>query len=187
MEDNKGIIRKCDTLAWQTENARMDGYGIELREKAFLTALLRNDGKIVPAYRDVFPDEAEKIGTQTMLSRGKKILERTAVQEQMKKMLKSNEVNPEFVLGGIVEIAKGAERDADKLKGYELLGKFLKLFGSADQKKNTFNININEDTARRLLERRERHEVGGRGDFIDVRVDGEGDDGSGVDGEEEPG
>jgi hypothetical protein len=182
---DKEIVRRGDTLAWRTENARMDGFGIRLREKAYLSALLRNDGKIVPAYRQAFPEEAKRVGAQTMLERGKKILARGAVKEQMEKMLQSKEISPEYVLGGIVEVAKGAEQDKDKLRGYELLGKFLKMFGSGGVEKTTYNINIDEDTARRLLERRDRYEIGGRGDFVDVKDDGEADESGGEHGEEE--
>lgn len=176
---------------WRIENTRMEGYGIQLVEKNFLSCLLRNDGRIVMAYREAFPDAVKDVSAKQMLRRGRMILKRGRVQEYMKQMLKSKEVGPEYVLGGIMEIAQGGSRDMDRLKAYELLGKFLKMFQSEGSTKNIYNLNIGEDTATRLLERRGKYEIGGRGDFIDVRGDegvgsnGAGEDGDIVDGEEE--
>lgn len=180
MEDSEKAIVRPSMELQEIEKERVDGFGIRLIEKIFLQSLLRHDGKLVSAYRDAFPDE--KVSPMVMLRRAKKIVERKRVKDYMGQMLESKEISPEFVLGGITDIAKNAKRDADRLKGYELLGKFLKMFKTEGTKNTTLNLNINEDTARRLLERRGRHEIGGRGDFIDVNR--EGDDGDLIDGEE---
>jgi hypothetical protein len=180
MNEEKRVRKYVRTDIQKAEDARVGGFGIRLVEKVFLQSLLRHDGKLVSAYRDAFPDE--KVSATTMLKRAKRIVERDRVKEYMKQMLVSKEISPEFVLGGITEIAKGAKRDSDRLHGYELLGKFLKMFKTESKGSTTLNLNINEDTARRLLERRERHEVGGRGDFIDVN--GRGEDRDIIDGEE---
>lgn len=157
---------------WKVRNERMDGYGIRIREKAFLTELIKNDGRIVPAYEAAFPDEAAKVSDVTKLTRGKGILGRGRVQEYMQTVLASKEISPEWVLGGIADVAKQTESDSDKLKALELLGKFLKMFKGDEAVRSTINLNISEDTARRILERRKRYETGGRGEFIDIGGDG---------------
>lgn len=167
------------------EDARAGGLGLRMTEREFLRALVRHEGKIVSAYREVFPDEAKQISPNTMLKRGKKILERKVVKEYMARTMRANEVSVEYVLGGIIDVADNAKKDVDRLKGYELLGRFLKMFGDGNNgSNNTFNINISEDTARRLLERRGRYEIGGRGDFIDVKDDKGGGRGDVINGEE---
>lgn len=170
---------------------RADGYGIRLREKAYLTALLKNDGKLIPAYEEAFPSEAAKVEDGAKLKRAKAILKRTWVQEYMRKMLESKEVSPEWIVGSVVEIARRSNADKDKLRALEILAKITKLIGGAEgsSTKNTINLNISEDTAVRLLARRERYETGGRGDFIDVKGgdEPEGVIGDIVDGEENAG
>jgi hypothetical protein len=168
---------------WKVRNERSDGYGIRIREKAFLTELIKNDGRIVPAYEAAFPDEAGRVSDVTKLTRGKGILSRGRVQEYMQTVLASKEISPEWVIGEIAGIAKDkdTERTSDKLKALELLGKFLKLFKSDEVgTKNTINLNISENTARRIFERRKRYETGGRGEFIDIG----GESGATVNGEE---
>jgi hypothetical protein len=155
---------------WKVRNKRSDGYGIRIREKAFLTELIKNDGRIVPAYEAAFPDEAGRVSDVTKLTRGKGILSRGRVQEYMQTVLASKEISPEWVIGEIAGIAKkNGGLTSDRLSALALLGKFLKLFKSDEiGTKNTINLNISEDTARRIFERRKRYETGGRGEFIDI-------------------
>ncbi len=161
--ENKGV-RKL-------EDVRMEGFGVQLKEKLFLSELLRHDGKIVPAYRAAFPDEAKGVSDGVALRRGQGILSRNRVKEYMEKMMKSKEVGIEYILGGITRIAEEGESDAVKLKAFETLGKYLKMFQTEDKGSKTININIDGKTAERLLERRKKYEIGGRGDFIDVRAE----------------
>ncbi len=181
MEDNK-IKKLGKKEIFRIEETRVGGFGLRLTEKVFLNALLVNDGKLAASYRAAFPEEAAKVCIATQLSRAKAIVGRASVQGYMEQILESKEISPEFILGGISKIAKNGLQEKDQLHAYELLGKFLKMFKSEAKGSTTLNLNINESTATRLLERRQKHEIGGRGDFIDVNPGGG--SGNDVDGEE---
>lgn len=60
---------------------------------------------------------------------------RARIEENKKKLMSDVEITASFVLKGIKDIAETGERDNDKLKAFELLGKHLKLFSE--------NLNIN--------------------------------------------
>jgi phage terminase small subunit len=51
-----------------------------------------------------------------------------AIQKEMDKRAQRLEITADYVLKGIKATIEGATRETDKLKGYELLGKHLKLF-----------------------------------------------------------
>ena len=63
-----------------------------------------------------------------------------AIQKAMDKRVKKTEITAEYVLNGIRDVIKNAEQDNNKLKGYELLGKHLKLF--TDKQEVDMNANI---------------------------------------------
>jgi len=153
---------------WRVRNERMEGYGTRLRERLFLSELLKNDGRIVPAYEAAFPDEAKKVSDGTKLSRGKGILARGRVQEYMREILESKDISPEWVIGGIKKTVDECENPSDKFKGYEMIGKILKMFKGEETTKNTINLNISEDTARRIFDRRNKYRTGDKGEFIDI-------------------
>ena len=62
---------------------------------------------------------------------------------------KKTEITAEYVLNGIRDVIKNAEQDNNKLKGYELLGKHLKLF--TDKVDMNANIEITIRRNRRII------------------------------------
>jgi phage terminase small subunit len=83
-------------------------------------------------------------GTQAYLRSGYKVSEevakvnasrlltnaniRKAIDDRLAEMASKNGITADYVLKGIKSIADTGERDNDRLKAYELLGKHLKLF-----------------------------------------------------------
>lgn len=55
-----------------------------------------------------------------------------------------DKINPTYVLSGISTIADDSLKDSDRLKAYELLGKYLKLFTDVDTdiKPTTITLNL---------------------------------------------
>ena len=56
-----------------------------------------------------------------------------AIQAQLIK----DKITPDYVLSGISTLAEQGSKDSDKLRAYELLGKYLKLFTDVDNDKPT--------------------------------------------------
>lgn len=95
-----------------------------------------------------------------------------AIQEAMNKRAKDTEINSQFVLNGIRKIIERCEalepvhdkegnetgelqfKPGEALRGYELLGKHLKLFT------DKVEIEVNETLADRIKEARERSKKG---------------------------
>jgi phage terminase small subunit len=70
-----------------------------------------------------------------------------AIDEAVKERAEKTGITAEFVLNGIKAIATKGEKESDKLKAYELLGKHLKLFTdkieSENNNHNDGEINVN--------------------------------------------
>ena len=154
----------------------------EAREnRDFLLALERHGGDLVMAvkscnagYRAFSEDKCREYG--------KKILRRDGVGQSIKDSLRAFKVTPMRVIAMIEQIAMGADRDSDKLKALEMLGKWCNIFNQEKTTHVTNNLNISEDAAVRLLERRHRHSIGKGGEFLTVQSRGTESDGA--DGEE---
>ena len=56
------------------------------------------------------------------------VMIQNAIQYQMKAREQRTLVTADYVINGIKRVADNTEKDADRLKAYELLGKHLKLF-----------------------------------------------------------
>ena len=85
----------------------------------------------------------------------------------------------------IERIASTADRDTDRLKALEMLGKWCRIFNEDGKVINVHNnLNISEDAAVRLLERRHKFDIGQGGKFLGVNAPG--DTGHVVDGETQP-
>lgn len=68
------------------------------------------------------------------------------IEIRLQERAKNNGITAEFVLNGIKAIATTGEKESDKLKAYELLGKHLKLFTDKIEADNlNRNINIVDD------------------------------------------
>ena len=64
------------------------------------------------------------------------------VKSLQRKLIK-DKINPEYVLSGISTIADTSLKDTDRLKAYELLGKYLKLFTDTDSSQIPTKIILN--------------------------------------------
>lgn len=79
-------------------------------------------------------EAAKKAGysPKTAMEQGYQLLQKTsvqtAIQEQMDARSKRTLINADYVLNGIKNTVDAADNDFVKLKGFELLGKHLKLF-----------------------------------------------------------
>ena len=69
---------------------------------------------------------------KTAQEQGARLLSNVMVKEELAKRFKRQqertEITVDYVLNGIKSVAESTEKDNDKLKAYELLGKYLKLF-----------------------------------------------------------
>ncbi len=67
---------------------------------------------------------------------GSENLSKPLIQQAINNAMIRQKITPEYVLSGISKLAESAERDGDKIRSYELLGKYLKLF-QIDQEHST--------------------------------------------------
>jgi len=74
---------------------------------------------------------------QTLRQIGSDNLTNPYIQKAIQAKLIKDKINPTYVLSGISTIADTSKRDNDKLRAYELLGKYLKLFTDTEQDKPT--------------------------------------------------
>jgi phage terminase small subunit len=68
---------------------------------------------------------------------GSQNLRKVEVARAINTKLQAQKINPEYVLSGISTLADTSKRDSDKLRAYELLGKYLKLFTDVEESKPT--------------------------------------------------
>ena len=81
---------------------------------------------------------------------GSENLAKPAIRQAIDNAMIRQKITPEYVLSGISKLAESAERDGDKIRSYELLGKYLKLF-QIDQEHSTptkivLNLGLPTDT-----------------------------------------
>lgn len=148
----------------------------------FLLALEKHEGDLVMAVKSC-NSGYRAYSEEKCLEYGKKLLKRDGVGDSIKQSLRAYKVTPMRIIAMIEQIAMGADRDSDKLKALEMLGKWCNIFNQDRPTQVTNNLNITEDAAVRLLERRASYQIGDGGKFLDVH-DG-GSEGDGHDGEEE--
>lgn len=65
---------------------------------------------------------------KTAYSIGQQNLKKVEIQDALGKRVQSAIITADEILTDVKTIAKSAERDGDKLKAYEMLGKYLKLW-----------------------------------------------------------
>lgn len=73
---------------------------------------------------------------QTAAAIGYENLNKPYIQEAINNAMIRQKITPEYVLSGISKLAETSERDGDRIRSYELLGKYLKLF-QIDQENST--------------------------------------------------
>ena len=59
------------------------------------------------------------------------------IKRAIQARLIKDKITPDYVLSGISTLAEQGNRDSDKLRAYELLGKYLKLFTDTEDNKPT--------------------------------------------------
>jgi ribosome assembly protein YihI (activator of Der GTPase) len=64
----------------------------------------------------------------TIRAIGAENLTKPLIKQAIKSRLIKDKITPDYVLSGISTIADNSSKDVDRLKAYELLGKYLKLF-----------------------------------------------------------
>lgn len=162
--------------------ALYNAFGPEIETREFIAKLVECKGMLVEAVKKFFPHYNYSTD-EVCYVKGMDALSSTRAKELLKGALDANSISVDDIINQIADIVKDEKTAArDKLRGLELLGKFKEVF--VDRKigsVNTYNLNISEDAATRLLERRGRYDIGTGGKFNDVKVRSGGDV---VDGEE---
>lgn len=151
------------------------------QNRDFVMALERNGGDVMKAVRSLNPGWRQW-DDDKVRAKGIELLRREGVGEAIREALNSFKVTPMRVIGMLERIATNADRDSDRLKALEMLGKWCNIFNETKTQNVTNNLHISEDAAVRLLERRGSHVID-RGRFVDAS----GETSSVIDGEEESG
>ena len=162
----------------------LEDWKISRENRDFILALETHDGDPYAAFKSLNV-QYRKWPKEKCRSRVVEILRRTEVRGAIEDALRSYKVFPSRIIGMIERIASTADRDTDRLKALEMLGKWCRIFNEDGKVINVHNnLNISEDAAVRLLERRHKFDTGQGGKFLGVYV--EGDTGNVVDGETQP-
>lgn len=113
------------------------------KQELFITEYLIDSNATAAAIRAGYSKRsAMQIGEQNL----RKHEIKSRIDKAMKERALNNGITAEFVLNGIKDIASKGQRESDKLKAYELLGKHLKLFTEKIESDNTnHNIEIKLD------------------------------------------
>lgn len=154
----------------------------EAREnRNFVMALERHGGDVIKATRSLNPAynswDEERVKVKSI-----EMLRRNGVGEAIRDALDSFKVTPMRIIGMLERIASKADRDSDRLKALEMLGKWCNIFNEAKPQSVVNNLHISEEAAVRLLERRSGHVID-KGRFIDAPGENSGI----IDGSEESG
>lgn len=165
--------RKANSLGITTEE--LDKFNIfapevELRE--FVQAIITKKGNLNAAVKQCYPDFRTR-GAPACHAKGMMMLRSEHAQMVLKEAMDINAISVNSVLGEISKIAKDGKNEFAKLKALEMLGVFLKIFNPNGEISSgdtvNYNLNINEDAARRILDRRRRYDIGEEGEFEGVR------------------
>jgi hypothetical protein len=157
---------KAEVLGLPIEELeRYSIFAPELEARAFVDKLVENNGEVVKTMRQLYPTLKQQ-GAVYVMKKGLELCEALRVKELIKEALDKKSISVESIVSKILEISKSAKRDSDKLRALELLGKFKNMFNDGmGGNKVEYNLNISEDAARRLLERRTRYDIGQAGRF----------------------
>ena len=98
---------------------------LTVKQRMFVAEYLKDNNGTQAAIRAGYAANSAEV-TACKLLRLAKIQE--AINEHLKYQEKRTLVTADYVINGIKKIADNGERESDKLKAYELLGKHLKLF-----------------------------------------------------------
>jgi hypothetical protein len=152
------------------ELEEVEGYNVfrpELEAREFVDKLVEANGKLSVVVRRMFPAYKERTVAECEV-KGQRMLKGSRVQELVQEALNAKKVSVDGIVSDVYEVSKSAAKDADKLRALELLAKFKQMFGPSIGSVN-YNLNLSEDAATRLLERRQKFNVGPGGTFSGVR------------------
>ena len=86
---------------------------------------------------------------KTANEQGARLLANVSIKAEIDKMIEAQRnrclVDADYVINGIRKIADHGEKEADKLKAYELLGKHLKLFTDKIEQTGDTTIKVSLD------------------------------------------
>ena len=144
---------------------------VELRD--FVQTIIEKKGNLNAAVRKCYPEFMTR-GPAACHAKGMMMLRGEHAQMVLKEAMDVNSISVNNVLGEISNIAKSGKNEFAKLKALEMLGVFLKIFNangeiSTNSGTVNYNLNINEDAARRILDRRRRYDIGEEGNFEGVK------------------
>ena len=98
---------------------------LSIKQKTFIAEYLKDGNATRSAISAGYSEKtAYSIGIENL----KKPEIEQAINQQIENQRQRVLVDADYVINGIKKIADNSERDGDKLKAYELLGKHLKLF-----------------------------------------------------------
>lgn len=127
------------------------------KQKRFVKYYLETDNATQAVIRAGY-DLGSKHGTDnpelTAAAIGSENLTKPNIQQAINNAMIKQKITPEYVLSGIAHLAETSERDGDRIRSYELLGKYLKLF-QIDQEQSTptkivLNLGLPDSTPRIL-------------------------------------
>lgn len=92
-------------------------------------------------------EAAKKAGysEKTAYSSGQRLLKDVEVRELVDKRISDAIITADEILTGVKEIALNSERDSDRLKGYELLGKHLAMWTDRSEAKVETKVIVEYD------------------------------------------
>lgn len=112
------------------------------KQELFISEYMKDLNATQAAIRAGYSEKtAGVIGDENL----KKPYIKSEVERRLSERAKNNGITAEFVLNGIKDIAVKGERETDKLKAYELLGKHLKLFTDKVDMEASVGIKIVDD------------------------------------------
>ena len=125
---------------------KRDKDGLTVKERRFIEAYLQH-GNGSQAAREAGFDIGKYGGGSTKAKEqkiasalGEQYLNKPHIKTYMAKIMLRRKISPEAILSRIDQLADNAERDSDKLRALELLGKHVKLFTDAIESDKPTNI-----------------------------------------------
>ena len=140
-------------------------FGPQIEARKFVALLAENEGKLIRTMKQWQPSLSCK-SNDVIFDLGMEMCKRDTIKDLINEELNSSGVTVNKVVSDIYNISQDmTAKHGDKLRALELLGKFKKIFSEEEDRKNIYNLNLDEGTARRLLERRNiiEGEYGGEG------------------------
>ncbi len=111
------------------------------KQKLFVEAYLANPNATEAATRAGYSKKTAK-------SQGQRLLTNVDIRTRLEKRVEEAIITADEILTDVKAIAKSAEKDSDKLKAYEMLGKHLAMWTD----KTEVNGGLNLEVATRVIE-----------------------------------